>query len=291
MFQLSVILVTYNSADYIEKCLRSVINQTHGLGCQIIVVDNHSSDETVEIIKRFQNIQLFQNTENVGFARAANAGIQHAGGQYVLLLNADTLVKEGAMLTLLKKLQTNAKVGIAGGRLENPDGSLQYSMGKFPTITNLLFDRVPVINLLWPVYFQRHAEYYQKDQHPDWVAGSFFMIRREVINSIGLFDEKYFMYMEEVDFCYRAKKAGWLVGFYPAAAITHFDLGKSPEKRYNKAVYQRLGVVRFFEKFYAPAKLKQLKWWLRLELALRRTELAKSQLFNGYQQTLNNSKQ
>ncbi|MFA6552996.1 MAG: glycosyltransferase family 2 protein [Patescibacteria group bacterium] len=287
MHILSIIIVTFSCADYLERCLRSVKDWLTGIDYQLIIVDNNSSDGTAEIIKRFPEVVLIQNNENRGFGAACNQGIRQASGSHVLLLNADTVIQKGNVRELLGLLQNIPSIGIIGGQLKNSDGSIQPSTGRFPSVTSLVFDKLPVINRVLPVYFQRRAGYYQKEQWPDWVAGSFFMINREVINKIGLFDESYFMYMEDVDYCYRARQAGWQVAYYPQAVITHFDLGKSEGKRYNKAIYQRLGLMRFFGKFYRPNKLVQLKKILRFELLLRKKLLSRSGLIEKYQKTLN----
>ncbi|MDD5040088.1 MAG: glycosyltransferase family 2 protein [Patescibacteria group bacterium] len=270
MRTLSIIFVTHSSARYIVPFLESVMRATEKIDTQIIAVDNNSTDGTAAGLEKLPSVLCIRNSENVGFARACNQGIRSSEGEFVLLLNTDMVVKEGAVDALLEFLRSHPAVGVAGARLENPDGTLQHSIGRFPTVLKLIGDRIPVINAVVPVYFERRAPVYSHIQYPDWVAGSCMLIRRTALQRAGMFDERYFMYMEDVELCYRMRRAGWQVGYCPDATVMHHDLGKTPEKRYNKFINQRIGLLRFFYQYRSRASCAIVRAALRLELGIRR---------------------
>ncbi|MFA6098838.1 MAG: glycosyltransferase family 2 protein [Patescibacteria group bacterium] len=280
----SIIIVTYKAAQYIGQCLTTCMKSAENLDYEIIVVDNNSSDNAVFVVKEFSNVRLIQNEKNFGFAKAVNIGIKQAIGDIIVLLNADTMVGEKAVEKIVAYLSAHQDLGAVGGGLNNPNGKLQYSAGRFPNIKNLLLDKLALLNIFFPAYFIRSRGFYKKISYPDWVVGAFFAIKAEVLKKIGFFDEKYFMYMEEVDLCYRIKKAGWKVAYYPEASAVHYDLGKSEQRRYNKFIRQRLGMIYFFQKFYTPHKTKILKKLLRIELFL--ADIPESESLDSYKKEL-----
>jgi hypothetical protein len=215
---LSIIIVNWNTRDLLADCLRSVYNTVHDLTFEVFVVDNASSDGSAAMVhKRFPGVRLIENAENVGFARANNQAIMQSEGEHVLLLNPDTVLSQGAVARLIEGLTTLPSVGIVGAQLLNADGSLQDSWDHFPT----LFREIPLLNRLGkslggPTYSGAFLVY-----KVDWVSGACLLIKRHVLDVIGGLDEDYFLYTEETDWCYRAHRAGWKVGFIPAARVLH----------------------------------------------------------------------
>jgi len=284
--QLSIIIVTYNSAKYIRECLQS-ISQTMGeLKSEIIIIDNNSTDQTLELVQYSGNLHIIKNDSNMGFAAAVNQGIEQSQGDLILLLNPDTETEKNSLQKLINFIQSDRKVGIAGSRVLNPDKTLQYSIGRFPTVINLIIDRIPFLNTIFPAYFERRHRKYQNVQYPDWAAGPYLLIKREVIEKVGGFDEDYFMYMEEVDLCYRARKAGWRTAFCPDAEVIHYDLGKSEKNRYNKTIYQRLGLLLFFKKFYSSLRFNRIRQLLKIELVLFNNKFQQGEPLDKYKKSL-----
>lgn len=252
---LSVVIVNWNTCEELEGCLRSL--EGGGLDrTETIVVDNASSDKSVDMVRRkFASVQLIQNAANLGFARAANQGIAASSGKYVLLLNPDTVTALGSLSKLVEFGNDNPKVGIFGPKILYPDGSLQYSCRRFPTLQAGLFR-----NSILGRFFPRNA--YTRDylmvewdhgetRDVDWVSGAAAVIRRELLEDIGLLDERFFMYCEDVDIAYRAKQQGWRVAYYPETEVIHAR-AKSSDKDPNRMIVEfHKSMHRFFRKHYA----------------------------------------
>jgi len=224
--KLSVIIVSWNVRDDLVRCLRS-IEENHPLApYEVIVVDNASEDGTVECIRReFPTVTVIENEQNRGFAAANNQGIQKAGGQYILLLNPDTIVHKSSLDTLIGFMENNPDIGACGPKLLNTDGTTQPSVRRFPTFRGALY-RHSVFRLTG-IFLSQYRKWLMKDFGYDRRAdveqlmGAALMVRRSVIEQVGVLDERFFMYFEEVDLCYRIKQAGWRVVFVPDAEITH----------------------------------------------------------------------
>jgi N-acetylglucosaminyl-diphospho-decaprenol L-rhamnosyltransferase len=227
---LSIILVNYNTKALLKGCLRSIAATAEGLDHEIIVVDNASRDGSAEMVAReFPSVHLIRNFSNAGFAAGNNQAIQIACGEFILLLNSDTEVLPHALRNVLAFMQDHRDVAIAGCRLLNADRSLQPSLISFPSVWNLfceasflyrLFGRTKLFGQYYMSYFS-----YDRPIRSDVVKGAFMMVRRKVFDQVGLFDEAYFMYTEETDFCWRAKVKGFDTYFVPSAEIIHFGGG------------------------------------------------------------------
>ena len=218
--ELSFIIVNYNSIQLLVNLVESIRKTMDVVQSEILVIDNNSEDDSVQVIhKRFPEILLIQNQKNMGFGYACNQGIKASTGKYLFLLNSDTELLQDTLVNLRKYIidSDNYKnVGIFGFRLLNPDGSLQYSMGRFPTLLSIIIDMFKP-----PVKRRVLSTGYDRIRHVDWVTGACMLINRKTIEDIGLFDENFFMYYEETDFCLRAKKAGWDVLFNPSITVIH----------------------------------------------------------------------
>lgn len=231
---ISAIIVTYNSSKYIAKCIQSF--RKCDLIKEIIVIDNNSIDESVKQIQKIKDkkIRLVLNYDNEGFSKAINKGITISSGRYVLLVNPDTILNFDSIYDLYKQCCKN-NVGIVGGKALRTDGSVHGSYVKKPDIFIYLFDFTNLgkifVNNRW------HRKFYYMDteepQHPvevDAVSGGYMLISMKVINRIGLFDENFFMYLEDIDFCNRAKESGFKVIYSPNFPILHVG-GASSKNR------------------------------------------------------------
>ena len=228
--EISVIIVTWNVSDFITQCVESAQNSIAGIPSEIVIIDNNSTDGTKKIIKelseKYTNIIYRINADNMGFAQANNAGIKIASGKYIVLLNPDTIVKNNAFKEMLRFFSKTPNVAVAGCRHLNSDGTLQPSVRAFPTLLSQslillklhrIFPNLPSLKK----YFLTNFDY-EKTQIVDQVAGSFFMLPRQVIDDIGYLDEKYFIWFEEVDYCKRVKEKGKFVYYVSQAEIIHF---------------------------------------------------------------------
>ncbi len=220
---LSIIIVNWNTSDLLAQCLESVFVNPPAGGFEIIVVDNGSTDGSAAMVRnRFPTALLLENQHNPGFAAANNQAIGHARGRYLLLLNPDTVVMPDALDTLIRFMDDTPYAGVAGSMLLNPDGTLQQSCHPYPTIGREFWRLLHLDYLIpagtypmdkWPIDIPREV---------DSVQGASLMVRREVIEQVGLLDETFFMYSEEVDWCARISSAGWKIFWVPDSRIVHF---------------------------------------------------------------------
>ncbi len=246
---LSIVIVNYNTERLLKDCLESVYAGANGTPFDVWVVDNNSRDNSVPMVKvRFPLVKVVQNKSNVGFSRANNLVISQSRSDYILLLNPDTLIIGDAIEEVLKFMNEHPHVGIAGCKILNKDGTLQLACRRSIPTPEVAFYRLTGLSTLFPKS-QTMAKYnltYEspdKIQEVDAVSGAFLMIRRKVIEDIGLLDEQFFMYGEELDWCLRAKRAGWTVMYYPAAQIVHY---KGESTKYNS----RKAAVEFYRAMY-----------------------------------------
>lgn len=235
--EITAIIVTYNSDKYITDCLNSLaLDWPPEYKKQVIVIDNNSQDSTVKVVEKIKGVELYKNLKNVGFARAVNIGIEKSKGDYVLLLNPDTELHKDSMTELVNSMNKN-KCGIVGGSAYKPDGIQHGTYVRKPNLLIGLFDFSNLQKLFknnkWHRFF-----YYQdvkdtdEDIQVDAVGGGYMLIDREVVNKIGLLDENYFMYLEDIDFCVRANQAGYKVYYCPHSKITHIGGASSNNKEH-----------------------------------------------------------
>lgn len=258
--KLSIIIVSYNVRYYLEQCIRSVMRATDGIECEIFVVDNHSSDGSVGYLKkRFRNhINLIESNHNLGFAKANNIAIRQSKGEYVLLLNPDTFVGEDCIRQVLDFMDAHPKSGGAGVMMYDGNGNVaRESRRGLPT---------PYVSFLKMLgftkrYYMSHLPWNQPGQI-EVISGAFMMLRRSVLDEIGLLDEDFFMYGEDIDLSYRILKSGH-ENWYIPAHIVHYK-GESTQKttfRYVHVFYQAMFI--FFRKHYG-----HLSWLLTLPIKL-----------------------
>lgn len=274
MKDLSIIVVTYNSRNYIGNCLSSIFKAVSNLSSEVIIVDNNSQDGTIDYIKRyFQDLKLIVNKENLGFAFAVNQGIKASQGSHILLLNPDTVVNPDTISCMLDFIDKKEKCGAIGCLIKNTDGSIQPSFGNFPSIITEFFQNLGLYKLIpkgrvIPYnIFTRHK--FKKIHRVDWAGGSCLMLKKEAINKVGLLDENFFLYLEEVDWCYRAYKMGFKIFFFPNVFTIH-HLRKSAEKNLEKAVISETeSLIYYFKKHYPEKKQRSLKRLIKFKCFLQ----------------------
>jgi GT2 family glycosyltransferase len=231
-------------------------DETAAQRVEILVFDNASSDGSAEMVAaEFPRARLHRSDTNLGFPGGNNAGYALSRGRYFLLLNSDTVVAPGAFEELVRFADARPRAGIVGPRVLNPDGSIQMSCRRFPTLGAGLFRNTPLGKLFPNNRYTRDylmADWsHDVERAVDWVSGCALMARREMIDEIGLLDEGFFMYCEDVDWCYRAGKAGWEVLYAPRATIIH-EIGRSTDQAVNRMIVQfHKSMYRFFRKHYA----------------------------------------
>jgi len=287
--KLSIIILSWNTKELLRKCLESLEQESKRAKEQemeIIVVDNGSTDGSLDILRQFKaqsfdklridpeqsrtgqsskfKVDLILNRENLGFARGNNQGIKKAKGEYIMLLNSDTVVKEGAITRLITYLDTHQEIDVVGPKLLNKDGSVQESCGRFPNLT------VTAI-MLFKEHFggSRFVRWPPEDStEVDWLMGAAFLARKEVFQKIGGLDEKLFMYMEEVEWFYRARQAGFKAFFLKEAEIVHLGRGSSVSGKKEPILNIYKGILYFYRKHKSPIELFILRIMLKLKALL-----------------------
>ncbi len=265
----SVIIVSWNVRDRLADCLDSLRLdelRASGLNVEVIVVDSGSSDGSAEMVKaRFPMARLLQQTDNIGFSAGNNIGLKAAAGRALFLLNPDTLVHGDALAQMVGYLDTHPDVGAVGPHTRNPDGTTQSTHRRFPTFATALFEST----WLQP-FAPRHVldRYYAADiptdsvADVDWVQGSALMIRCATYEQIGGLDEQYVMFSEEMDWCRRAKAAGWRVVYMGTAAITHYGGQSTDQATARRHIHFQQSKLRYFAKYHGPLAAMLLRIFL-----------------------------
>src|SRR5262249_46568977 len=228
----TVIVVSYNTAHLLDQMFTALDAARAALKLQVIVVDNASRDNSLEILRTYYpNAELIENKSNVGFARANNQALPRARGRYVLLLNTDALVSADTLQKTVDFMDAHPRSGVLGVKLVEPDGSLQPSCRYFPTPWNV-FLTTTGLNRFFPGarLVDDMSWDHASPRECDWVPGCYYLVRRQVIERVGLFDPRYFLYYEEVDHCRAVREAGWSVIYYPFTQVLHLG-GKSAESQ------------------------------------------------------------
>ena len=286
MTLLSVIVLSYNTWDLTKKCLLSVIdNYKEDIDkgkIELILADNGSSDGTIDEIRRsrfLEKIKIVENDKNYGFGKGNNLAFKKAEGKYILFLNSDTVSKDKDFLKMIRLLEENTKTGILGGKMINSDGSKQLSAGKFYTPWNLF------LSLLGFENFVRSAP--DKISRVDWVSGACLMIRADLFEKLKGFDENFFMYVEDMELCYRAKKEGFLTYFYPNIKLEHRQAGSSNRQFAIKNIYK--GLLYFYKKhgnFLSYSVIKSMLYSKACLLVIIGRTINNKYLYNTYSQAL-----
>ena len=259
MSDVSIIIVSWNTKEFLLPCIKLVLEKERAILREIIVIDNGSRDGSASEVKRvFPSIHLIENEKNLGFAKAVNQGLREASGRHVLFLNPDTRVKDGTFESLMSFMDSHPNAGIVGAQLFNSDGSKQNSIANFPSLATELLNK-SLLRWLFPNKFPGKGRNYSGPIEVDSVIGACMMVRQDAIKETGLLDEDYFLFLEETDWCWRMKKAGWKIYHLPQADVYHFQ-GKSAEKEKKRAR------VEYFRSRYHFFKKNRgnLQWFILL---------------------------
>lgn len=289
----SVIIVNWNTKGLLQNCIESVYQQAGDIQYEIIVVDNASSDGSAEMVTtNFGQATLIRNAQNRGFAAANNQGLAVAKGRYVLLLNSDTVVLDGAIAKTVSFADNNPEVAVVGCRVLNADRTLQPTCFMFPSLLNLILSSTYLYKL-WPGSRfwgrERMSWWDRKDvREVDVVTGCFMLVRREAFAQVGLMDERFFVYGEETDWCYRFKRAGWKVMFAPVAEIVHFGGGSSRRDKTKMRLQLSGSILLFLRKhkgrptYAAGCLLTAVFFALRIPYWLVRAVIYKNQRMSSW---------
>jgi hypothetical protein len=271
---LSIIIVNYNTRDLLRNCLRSVYSSQSDFQYEVIVVDNCSPDDSVEMVRQeFPQAKLIASEINGGYAYANNLGLRQAQGQHALLLNPDTVLPPAALQDMMAFMEEHPDAGVAGPKLVLADGSLDLACRRsFPTL-DIAFYRLVGLSKRYPNsprYNRYNLGYLDPDQvaEVDSVVGAFMWIRRDALDQAGLLDERYFMYAEDIDLCYRIKvEHGWKVYYNPAVVVTHYK-AQSTRRRFAPMTIEFYRAMWLFhKKHFAQRTFFLLNWATALGLA------------------------
>jgi len=254
MPSLSIIIITWNSEEFIEKCLKSVFDTRGSTDLEVIVIDNASQDTITKIIERFKpEVRLISNQINLGYAKGNNQGIEVSKGDYILLLNPDVELKENCSKVMFDFMENHKDIDALGPQLLNPDGTIQPSCREFPDFSILLWE-LTGLSLLFPKsknfggwrkgYFD-----FQSPREVDQPMGSCLFLRRKVIQKIGAFDEQFPIFFNDVDLCYRIKKSGGKLYFLPEAKALHYKGGSTRQAKPEMILSSHLSFFRFLSKY------------------------------------------
>ncbi len=246
---ISIIVVSFNTKQLLLDCLASIFETIKEISFEVWVVDNNSTDGTLEAIReKYPALNIIKNKENLGFAAANNQAFRQMDGQYALLLNTDTVLTSGAVKDLYDFMEANPEAGMACGQLLNQDGSKQNSIANFPTLLSLLCNET-VLRILMPKRFPSKRREYESPLRVDSCIGACLIVRKEAMDDIGLFDERYFFFLEETDWAYRMRLGGWLVCFVPTAKIFHAQGKTVGSSSASRIMFYRSRYI-FFKKWH-----------------------------------------
>jgi N-acetylglucosaminyl-diphospho-decaprenol L-rhamnosyltransferase len=256
--KIDIVIVAYRSRDLVRKCLLSIRAHAREGGATVWLVENGSRDGTAEMIRaEFPEVELIESQANLGFAVANNMAIRRGHAPYVLALNPDTEITAGAIDHVLEIAQSNATIGIVGCRLEREDGTFDHaSRRSFPTPLGALghFTRIGRSKRA-PARLAQYRAPEVESGPVDAVNGAFMLIRRRALDEVGMFDVGYWMYMEDLDLCYRFRQAGWITWYDPDVTVLHVKGGTSGRHRKPRLDYAfHYGMLRFYRKHYAASR-------------------------------------
>ena len=266
--EVSVVIVSYNSRAVLDPCLQSLKKQNVFDDTEVIVVDNASSDGSPTMVReRHPWVKLIAGRKNVGFSRGVNIGIREARGEYFLILNPDTVVRSDSIERLLEFMKRTPSAGIVGPKLVYNDGTLQYSCRRFYTWKVLVLRRTILGKILKnsaAVADHMMLDFdHESTREVDWILGACLLVRRRAVESVGLLDERFFLYFEDVDWCYRMRQKGWKVFYHPEAVVTHSYARESAQSVINRSVIAHLAsLIRYYDKwnpvFYLLKKYREV---------------------------------
>ncbi|HSW98139.1 MAG TPA: glycosyltransferase family 2 protein [Candidatus Saccharimonadales bacterium] len=264
MTTLSIIILSFNTKDLITICIQSLLKQYQEeiseRKFEIIIVDNASTDGSIPFLKSQKwatHIKFIENNKNYGFAKGCNIGAKHASARLLLFLNSDTQIEDKGLDGMVEFLEKNEKVGILGGKLSNPDGSAQLYAGTFYTLSIVLLMLIGAERFGLSRFSPSHIS------QVDWVSGGSMMVQKNMFDELGGFDETFFMYLEDMELCYRAFKKGYLTYYYPSVTIIHKQHGSSNRSFAIVHIYE--GLLYFYKKHKSSLEYRVVRGALRMK--------------------------
>lgn len=296
---LSIIIVNWNVCQLLRRCLAAIETNRSGLSLEVIVVDNASSDSSVQMVEQeFPRVHIIASQENLGYTGGNNFGAKEARGRYLLILNPDTEIVGNALEQMVAYLDSHPTVGAVGPQLLYPDGSVQSSRRRFPQLSTVFFQDAPFSWRWFPdnrfAQMHRVADRPDDDIQPvDWLVGAALMIRHETWQEVGLFDEQFFMYSDEVDWCHRCRDAGWEIHYLPLAQVVHHHKGSAGQVTTATQVRFHRSRILYFRKYFGEGWANVIRlfflvnyaWLLAEEMArwaIGRRHEARRQKISGY---------
>ena len=265
---LSISVLSWNTADLLENCLRSVYRDPDSRGWEVLVVDNASSDGSADMVAtQFPQATLIRSAENLGFSGGNNLALKRARGRHLLLLNSDTVVETGALGALVDYLDSEPAAGAVGPQLIHPDGRLQMSCGRSPSLAAEIVHKL-LLHRLFP-FFKFGRWHHRESRDVGWVTGACLMVRREAADETGLLDDHMFMCFEDLDWCLRLRRRGWKVVYRPSSRVVHLD-GQSIRKNLAEMlVVSQQSLYYLFLKHFGYRQLLVLRMFTVIEMMLR----------------------
>lgn len=272
---LAVVIVNYNAGDYLGRCLDSVVAAAGEISLDVVVVDNASRDDSTGAVEARPGVRLIENRTNLGFAAGANVGIRDTDAPFVLLLNPDAEILSGTLASVVKVARERPDAGAIGPLVRNPDGTIQPSARRIPGTLEALMHAFlgPVApGNRWTRAYTLAGWDRASEREVEWISGSAMLLRREALHDVGVFDEGYFMFVEDVDLCTRLRSAGWTVLFSPELEVVH-EIGVSTRGQSRRMAREHSrSIYRYFVKHRTAGPMAILKPFVRAALAVR-TEL------------------
>lgn len=271
---LSIIIVSFNTKDLLEQCLKSIFKFLKNVSFEVVVVDNASADGSHQMVSaKFPQVKLIANKKNLGFGTANNQGAKAATGNWLFFFNSDAYLIDNSLAKFLEMLNKQSKTGAAGPLILNEDKTIQQSVGFFPHLPQIFYwmsflDDLPRGEYLKP-YHVDHDSFYKTEQKVDWITGAALLVRRDVFEKTGGFDERIFLYGEDVDLCYRIKKLGFEIIFSPIAKVVHLGRGSHKGANIGAIVGEYKGVSYFYRKYKSSLDQILLKVLLKAGALLR----------------------
>lgn len=254
--ELSIIIVNWNAKEFLMECLGSLSEEISNPNFEVIVVDNASTDGSPELLQaRFPNVKLIRNDSNLGFAKANNIGISQSKGKYVCLINSDIIVLRDCLRYMINFMDKHNEIAVLGPKIHNPDRTLQRSCKSFPTLWNV-FCRALALDTFMPrsrLFGGRLMTYWAHNsiRSVEVISGCFLMVRREALNKVGLLDERFFFYGEDIDWCKRFREAGWDVVFFPDAEAIHYGGASSSRASIRFYIELQRAALQYWKKHHS----------------------------------------
>lgn len=278
MTDLHVSIASHNTRELLARCLEALEGERATLDLAVTVVDNASADGSAELVERQHPwVRSLRSSTNLGFGRAHNLALRGRPARHLLVLNSDTVVHAGALGTLVAYLDAHPEVAVVGPRLRYPDGTTQPSRRRFPTLGTFFLDSTQLGQRVWPRHrlLQRYVVADRSDdeeQEVDWLVGACLCVRASAAGQVGLFDERFFLYSEELDWCRRFRGAGWRVVYLPAAEVTHLEGGTSRHDLLGRDLRFQRSKLLYVAKWHGARAAALLRCYLLAEYAVRAVE-------------------